>query len=238
MSDALPRDQSDAAPDANDPRVQRTRQALVRALTELIADKGYDAITIAELVERAKVKRSTFYVHFRDKGELFSYAIAERGEHIRGVIEPLSIAASISAEAVFAAWVDIYRYLQQDASFFAAALCNVNASAQAEALFSRFAMHAIEQISEAAHEKDRDDPLQVEASAHFVAGGVLALWRWWLARGAQETPQDMALRTLRVLSEGVYRYFGGESQSLDKLAETFLRERRGGRGDGKRRGSS
>ncbi|MDP9868557.1 MULTISPECIES: TetR/AcrR family transcriptional regulator [Streptosporangium] len=50
-----------------DRRVRRTRQAIQRALIELILDKGYDQVTVSDLIRRADVGRSTFYAHFDSK---------------------------------------------------------------------------------------------------------------------------------------------------------------------------
>ncbi len=53
-----------------DRRVQRTRQLLHDALISLILQKGYDRITVQDIVDRANVGRSTFYDHFQDKDDL------------------------------------------------------------------------------------------------------------------------------------------------------------------------
>ena len=54
-----------------DRRVQRTRDLLRRALIELIMEKGYDAITIQDITERANLGRTTFYLHYQSKDDLF-----------------------------------------------------------------------------------------------------------------------------------------------------------------------
>lgn len=56
----------------NDRRSLRTRQALGDALVELMMQKGYDDISIKDIIDHANVGRSTFYAHFMDKDELFS----------------------------------------------------------------------------------------------------------------------------------------------------------------------
>lgn len=60
-----------------DLRVQKTRTALLRALYELLCEKSFDKITITELCDRAVIRKATFYKHFGDKNELFSYMIRE-----------------------------------------------------------------------------------------------------------------------------------------------------------------
>ncbi len=53
-----------------DRRVQRTRQLLQDAIIALIEEKGYEAVTVQDILDRANLGRSTFYAHFRDKEDL------------------------------------------------------------------------------------------------------------------------------------------------------------------------
>jgi AcrR family transcriptional regulator len=55
---------------AEDRRVARTRNLLQDALVSLIVEKGYDAITVQDILDKADVGRSTFYAHFLDKQDL------------------------------------------------------------------------------------------------------------------------------------------------------------------------
>ena len=52
-----------------DRRVQRTRELLQKALIALISERRYDAITIQDIVDRANVGRTTFYLHYSSKDE-------------------------------------------------------------------------------------------------------------------------------------------------------------------------
>jgi AcrR family transcriptional regulator len=60
-----------------DPRVRRTRELIVRAFDELVAEKGHTGLTVQEIAGRATINRATFYAHFADQYELFDYAISE-----------------------------------------------------------------------------------------------------------------------------------------------------------------
>ena len=53
-----------------DRRVQRTHRLLHDALVSLARERRYETITVTDILERAQVGRSTFYMHFRDKDEL------------------------------------------------------------------------------------------------------------------------------------------------------------------------
>ena len=60
-----------------DPRVKRTRELIVRAFNELVAEKGHTGLTVQEIAERATINRATFYAHFNDQYELFDHVISE-----------------------------------------------------------------------------------------------------------------------------------------------------------------
>jgi AcrR family transcriptional regulator len=61
----------------NDRRVQKTQSLLRGALVSLIAEKPYDSIVVKEILDRANVGRSTFYMHFHDKDDLLVSGIHE-----------------------------------------------------------------------------------------------------------------------------------------------------------------
>jgi AcrR family transcriptional regulator len=53
-----------------DRRVQKTQKLLREALFSLISEKSYDSIVVKDILDRANVGRSTFYMHFGDKDDL------------------------------------------------------------------------------------------------------------------------------------------------------------------------
>ena len=76
-----------------DRRSQRTRLALRAALIGLIAERGWDAIAVQDLCERANVGRSTFYSHFPNKDALLLGGL----EDLRGELARQAVARSRAA---------------------------------------------------------------------------------------------------------------------------------------------
>ena len=64
-------------PDTPDRRVRRTKTSLHNALIGLSREKPYPSIAVKEILDRADVGRSTFYMHFRDKDDLLESGIRE-----------------------------------------------------------------------------------------------------------------------------------------------------------------
>src|SRR5437868_4937351 len=71
-----------------DRRKQRTRRMLREALISVILEKGYDAVTIQDITERADLRRATFYLHYKDKDELLMTVLQETFDELVEQIGP------------------------------------------------------------------------------------------------------------------------------------------------------
>ena len=56
-------------------RKQRTRDQLKQAAIGLILEKGYDAVQVQDITDRADLGRGTFYIHFADKEDVVWRAV-------------------------------------------------------------------------------------------------------------------------------------------------------------------
>lgn len=69
----------DAAPEGGgprvDPRVDRTREAVLRAVRELLVEEGWDSVTQNQVARRSGVGRTTVYRHWPDRTELVREAM-------------------------------------------------------------------------------------------------------------------------------------------------------------------
>jgi AcrR family transcriptional regulator len=71
-----------------DRRVRRTRELLRSALLSLIQEKGYERITVRDILDRADVGRSTFYAHYRDKDELLQSGFEDVRSALAAEMQP------------------------------------------------------------------------------------------------------------------------------------------------------
>src|SRR5947199_9210097 len=60
---------------AEDRRIQRTQQLLRGALLSLIQEKGFEGLSVQDIIDRANVGRATFYAHFDNKEDLLASGI-------------------------------------------------------------------------------------------------------------------------------------------------------------------
>lgn len=78
-----------------DVRMQKTKQALVNAMIELLEQSPFSAITVNDICITARVGRSTFYTHFEDKYALVRYAMQQMKENALVEIQNMSLIGHI-----------------------------------------------------------------------------------------------------------------------------------------------
>ena len=61
-----------------DRRAKRSVRMIKQAFRELVEEKGFEAVTVQDIADRADVNRGTFYAHFPDKYALLDQVIREK----------------------------------------------------------------------------------------------------------------------------------------------------------------
>jgi AcrR family transcriptional regulator len=59
-----------------DPRVKRTRSLILESFERLLAEKGFESISVQDITVKAQINRATFYKHFVDKYALLDHSIS------------------------------------------------------------------------------------------------------------------------------------------------------------------
>jgi AcrR family transcriptional regulator len=62
------------------------RERLIAGLAETVAEKGYAAVTLTDIVKGAKVSRRVFYANFESKEQCFLAALEVVVDHLREVV--------------------------------------------------------------------------------------------------------------------------------------------------------
>jgi AcrR family transcriptional regulator len=59
----------------NDPRFKRTRSMILQSFMEILPEKGFQAVSVQDITDKAGINRATFYAHFPDKYALLDHSI-------------------------------------------------------------------------------------------------------------------------------------------------------------------
>ncbi|WP_440899717.1 TetR/AcrR family transcriptional regulator [Actinosynnema sp.] len=66
----------------------RTRGALLRAGRQVLEQRGYHQTRIADITQQASTSVGTFYLHFKDKDELFRQLLIDVEDEVYGELSP------------------------------------------------------------------------------------------------------------------------------------------------------
>jgi AcrR family transcriptional regulator len=168
-----------------DQRVRRTHERLGSALVALIQEKSIDDVTVQEVLDRASVGRSTFYLHFRDKNDLL---LSQLEKFLEMMSTALSVRKEKSHRVVPVA--EMFEHIgSQNKVYRALADCGrLNDFFDlAQGYFAR----GIERRLVESGRLPKLPQRELAARASALAGSLLSLLRWWLDRGAKEPPRAM-----------------------------------------------
>ncbi|MEW5939575.1 MAG: TetR/AcrR family transcriptional regulator [Chloroflexota bacterium] len=184
----------------NDRRSQRTRQALGDAFIELLMEKGYEAVSIKDIIERANVGRSTFYAHYADKDELFA---SQFERMITALIQHTPPEASDGNP--FFPSLGLFQHVQQQWKLYKIL------SWESNSLHVQHLQKVIsERVEERLLETGRAFDAPVPVLANFLAGSLLSLLKWWLDNKMTYSPEQMDEMFRKLALPGVMQRAKGQ----------------------------
>ncbi len=167
-----------------DRRVRRTRKLLKDALIELTLEKGYDAITVQDILDKADVGRSTFYTHFNSKDDLligdapFVHLKFDDVQKEGGEIE------------IIPSFLDMFEHVKKQNRLFRA-LMGGEGIVLAQRILLAHLRSAFEDRFNRLAEQGHRLPLPTPVLTHFLTGGFMSLLVWWLDEGMPYSPAEM-----------------------------------------------
>ncbi|MCI0711269.1 MAG: TetR/AcrR family transcriptional regulator [Chloroflexi bacterium] len=174
-----------------DRRVQRTRDQLQKALIELIKERRYDDITIQDIVDYANVGRTTFYLHYDNKDDLFiSCHEAIVSEFHFGPLYPLSREELLSPEAP-SGMTSAYRHLADVRALLHPIFQGNDSLLMLRRLLRNWNAQEIETSLHAAF-TEADSAIPFDMLANYLAGAQMTLLQWWLEKRQPYPPERLA----------------------------------------------
>lgn len=172
-----------------DRRVQRTRALLFDALLDLMAGKGYEAITVQDIIDRANVGRSTFYTHFADKEQLLMANIDQLYESLRQQRAARS-ATEGEGGTKFGFSLPMLQHVQGHKRVYKATV-----GKQSGAVVLHHMQRMLEDLvrDEAAELGVRPDPGEIppDIAVEYVVNTFLTLLKWWMEQQRPCSAEEM-----------------------------------------------
>lgn len=170
-----------------DRRVRRTRQSLHSALVSLILSKGYDAVTVQDIIDEADVGRSTFYGHFSGKEALLRFGFERLRAELAAAPPDLEDGAGAAAALAFS--LPMLRHAQAHAPLYRA-MIGGRGGVIARREVRRIVAERIGAGLDLAGNAGRLPRPHVVA---FLAGAFLGVLEGWLERDRAAAPEEIDL---------------------------------------------
>ena len=138
---------------------------------DLLAEKGFEKITINDIAERANINRGTVYLHYTDKFDLFDKCIETYVELLLD-----HCANSVDTNLSASAFQSMFEYLQKNFSIYKLLL-------RIEGFgFFRNRLYAIiaQTVTEVIGIKSENNAFSNDVTTHFLTSGFIGVLEWWI----------------------------------------------------------
>lgn len=205
-TDSLTERVADSATDSatertTDLRVIRTKEAIRQALTELMEEKGFDAVTVKDITTRARINRGTFYAHYQDKYDLLEQCEQKIMQDLGGLVTKnfaglkSDLADRSNRHLPIHFIVSFLEYINENKAFLKV-LLGPKGDSSFQARLKEFMWKTV--FANEQQPLIREEQLLVPSDylISYIASAHLGVLQQWLHSDRNESPQDIA----RILS--------------------------------------
>lgn len=175
-----------------DNRKQRTKKALEKAMADLLKQQSFDNITTIKLVQTAKISRSSFYTHYRDKYEM----IEQYQQTVFANIEYIFDKHDLDKEAIM---LEVFDYLNREELL--AALLSHNGTREIKTFIRHKLQILLTRDLRYRFSTEERSELEELYSGIYFSHAIFGVCQKWIARGKKESPQEITKLLLQLLGK-------------------------------------
>jgi AcrR family transcriptional regulator len=171
------------------------RRRLLEGMALAVSEKSYSELTIADVVQKARVSKRTFYEHFADKEACFLATYAAISAELLGVIADAALAAPAGEPQIEAACRAYFAALEERRPLVRAFLSEIHAAGPAALALRRTIHRRFGELLQglvARARRERPDIRELSTSmALAIVGGINELILLRLAEESAEPLNDV-----------------------------------------------
>ena len=173
-------------------RLRRTQKLLREALIELIEERGFEALTVGEITERAMVSRAAFYRNYQDKYDLVEQIFEEAMSALLGAV------GDLGQEHPAEIWVNFFEHIASYERLYRALLGRKGSPWFVRKMRVSLT-DLIKERGHLPHGPEANTPTTHTFSDGFVPDIVSTMFveaiTWWLEHERPYTPKEIASRS-------------------------------------------
>ena len=162
-----------------DRRSQRSQDLLLDALLDLMIERGYERLTVQNLLDRAGVGRATFYAHFDGKDELLQASVKRLHDWLRAAwraapVQPLAFT------------LPFFQHLASHRRIYAMTVVREN-EVSVPRHIRRMLLELVREDLQSRAGGAAGAPL--ELATQYVVGALWSTITWWMERDPELPPE-------------------------------------------------
>ncbi len=167
-----------------DRRIQKTRKLLTEALLALVQEKGFEDLTVQDILDRANVGRSTFYTHFQGKEDLLLQGL----DHLQGAMRDLQQQSRKTTGEAFGFRHFLFAHVQEQRGVFRA-MIGRHSGLMIQRRFQQMLLELVREDLKVLFSGTVPEDL-----VQFIAGGMYGMMAGWMDGRAKPSPEEMSDR--------------------------------------------
>lgn len=171
--------------ETQDRRIRRTQNLLAKALIEVTLKKGYEAVTVRDITERADVGYATFYRHYQDKDALLEDVLEVVLTEIIGLFFPDTSGATNDSENLGRI---LFSYVKENYEIIRVLLSSRYTSDIGKRMLEGGTKNMLER-----NIPRPDSLVPPEIAAYHLVTSTINLIEWWVEDGMRLSPEQMGL---------------------------------------------
>ena len=168
-----------------DRRTKRTNRLLQAALVELTLEKGYEAVSIRDLTERADVGYATFFRHYRDKDDLLEEVLHSMKDEMNILLKPGWLISNPEQGCTM-----LFQFVQGNYELVKVLLNSTNTMTLLRPVQELALQEVMEQLPPGTSET-----IPADVSAGFLISSLIMMIRWWVENDRPYSPEQMGAYT-------------------------------------------
>jgi AcrR family transcriptional regulator len=165
-----------------DSRVRHSREALFNALFALMMERGYERLTIQNLLDRADVGRATFYAHFDSKDELLAGSVARLRDWLIGEWRQLP-------EQRLGFTLPLFQHLASHSAIYQKSIARESEVSVERHM--RQMLHGLVRDDLASRMAPGKGSASLDLAVQFVTGALWSTIAWWMASAMAVPPPEL-----------------------------------------------
>lgn len=186
-----------------DLRVIRTRKVIKEAFLNLVAEKGFEAITIQDIATNAMINRATFYLHYYDKQDLLDQLTDEIFEELSQLIKPTSYVENnrVIISKLEKMIESIFENIHQHGHFYRV-MFGENGHYGVNSKVQTIIKNNLRQEFLLLDIQKNNLSMPIDLLIEFMSSALMGMIKWWIINDMIYSPKHMGEKLVEIISKG------------------------------------